>query len=409
MRLHLGSDVQTKLAKARNAPGDYAYFRVYDVALDAEQLAALFDADRLAGVASSDAEWRWLDRYLRNSQTTTQWPARVRHTIFDEGHHWAMSRAETDRRLERIRRAGFSRYVPTVWYGRGTYFPSASVGPDPAVVAVLASDDPLAYLVERAHRLGIEVHASFTVARRWDDSLGRFFGPGVPANAYDVHDSAFRDFIVDLVAEAAQKYALDGVNLDYIRAMGICTSAACRRSYNEATGRNLAADSVVRFVNESAGRAISEWQGRGVADIVSRIRTRLDGLGRHVHLSVCFDSVDDAPYSLEGRDAAAWLRNGWIDLALDMQYAKRPDLARIEAFRRSIPSHDRHIVLFANWDRNEHGIRRREPLRMEQLARFARPTWPESGFGLYLYEQLDDSQIDALGRHLVPGHGLTNP
>ncbi len=400
LRMTLGDDDATTIVKHRIAPGQYARVRTYDVALSAEQLAGLFDRDNLAGVAADDADWRWLDRFRETPERVT--PPNRRNIIFDEGHHWGTSRTETDKRLARIERAGFNVYVPTVWYGGGTYYPSRLVDPDPNVAQVLSADDPLAYLIQQAHARGIEVHGSFTVAQRSNEKLTGFFGPGVPPKSYDIHNPRFRDFIVDIVADAATRYPLDGVNLDYIRAIGICTSPSCRRDYALATKRNLAADYLVRFTSAVAGRAISDWQQRAVHDIVSRIRQRLDALGRHVTLSVCFNSVEDAPYSLEGRDVGLWIREGLVDLALDMQYVKRLDVAGIDRFQQSLDAQNRVVVLLANWDKIGETIKARSPARMQQLAQFSHRQWPRSGFGLYLYDQLNDAQIEALRTVLAP-------
>jgi hypothetical protein len=399
VRMSLGADAATTIVRQRVAPGKYAHLRVYDVALDATQLAGIFERDRLAEVTASDADWRWLDRYLADHPRPVQ-TALQRNVIFDETEHWGTSRAETDTRLARIARAGFNAYVPTLWYGRGTFYDSTLVHRDPATHATIRTDDPLTYLIQQAHARAIEVHGSFTIAQRTDDRLVKFFGEGVPPKAYDVHNPEFRAFIANVVGDAAQRYALDGVNLDYIRAIGICTSPSCRRAYAETTGRNLAVDYVVRFTNDQAGRAIAGWQQDAVRDIVVQIRKRLDALHRPITLSVCFNSVEDTPYSLEGRDATRWINEGLVDLGFDMQYEKRLDVATIDRTRSRLASPERYAVLLANWDRADGKVTARTPARMTQLAEFALRQWPQSGFALYLYNLLDDAQIDALRRVL---------
>ena len=76
--------------------------------------------------------------------------------------------SEIDRRLKRIKAAGFNVYMPAVWYGRGTTWPSKYAPWDFALERPLKPNfDPLKYAIEKAHAMGLEVHPWFTVTLRW--------------------------------------------------------------------------------------------------------------------------------------------------------------------------------------------------------------------------------------------------
>ena len=49
---------------------------------------------------------------------------RESRVIFDEDMQWATSRAATDRIIATIKKAGFNVYIPCVWYGGSTLYPT---------------------------------------------------------------------------------------------------------------------------------------------------------------------------------------------------------------------------------------------------------------------------------------------
>jgi len=395
-QLVLGADNATPLAAGRVGEGDYANLRFFDRPLDQREVEELFEIDGLSELEHAGAAWRWLAQELRDPLGDERRRA-TRRIIFDEGHHWAVSREETQRRLDRIAQAGFNVYVPTIYYGRGTYYSSELSHSDPNLREQLQDDDPLEQLTVEAHRRGIEIHGHVTVVKRQDAEYPQYYDDGTPRGAFDVHNSQFREFIASIIAEAVERYELDGINLDYIRAMGICRSASCAASYHAVSGRNLHLDRVLRYIQESAAENIARWQESAVTDLVIRVRAKLSEIGRPVALSVCFNSIVDTPFSLQGRAARAWLNAGLIDAAYDMQYARYLDVPAIDAFRASLQDPTGHIVLHANYNRDDAGQNTpRRGKRLRQLERFTVNRWPEMAFGVYLYHLLTNEQIQAI-------------
>jgi glycosyl hydrolase family 10/concanavalin A-like lectin/glucanase superfamily protein len=399
--LLFGSDAATTQARGRAADA-----LVDEVALYTEPLSDR-DVQRLYRMQEKDPQaaarkWDWLERGLALPQRSLYSATGVRmesRVIFDEDLRWATSREETDRILARVKAAGFNVYVPCVWHGNGTYYPSALAEADPAVASRIASEDPLAYLIERAHALGIEIHPWFTVVRRENDRRPHFYDAGTPGGAYDIHRPEFRRYIVDLMADVVQRYDVDGINLDYIRAMGICTSPSCRKDYEQASGSRFWADYALRVVVGSARARLERWQDDAVRDIVEGFARRAKRLKPHVVIS-----VDGHPYPsgkprpLDGRHETRWLNEGLIDIVFVMDYGEVIDDDNHEAVRRELRNPERLVVIFGNYDR----LNRREPViprRGELIAKYAayaQRKWPSRAVAFYLYWQMNDEQVSAL-------------
>ncbi len=99
--------------------------------------------------------------------------------------------------------------------------------------------DPLRYLIQEAHKLGIEVHPWFTLTLRQSDIFREFALPGTPKQAFDVHNPQFRELMSKLVEEVVTDNDVDGVNLDYVRAIGLCFNATCQEDYKKKYDRSL--------------------------------------------------------------------------------------------------------------------------------------------------------------------------
>lgn len=321
-----------------------------------------------------------------------------RRAVFDEDIGWALSRGETDRILSRVSRAGFNVYIPCVWHGKGAHFPSHLAKPDPRLRRRIESgDDPLAYLVRKAHSMGIEVHPWFTVALRMTEEYPSFHGKGVPDGAFDIHNSDFRSFIVDLMLDVMKRYDVDGINLDYIRSMGICSSDSCRVNYERFAGYPFLPDYALSGARGAARERICRWQERAVSDIVRRVSEGTRRIKPCAIISVDGNpGVNGGPCSTEGRAEKAWADNGWIDVIYAMDYRERIDFVKIDLVRRELRDGDKLTVLFGNFDKKGVTTVARSGDLVAGYAEFARRKWPRSGIALYLYGKLTDEQIEAL-------------
>lgn len=365
----------------------------------------IVDSIRTAPTAMSDSQVR--DEYIKqDGKPGRKWmraligdvpssavTAQTR-MIFDEDTQWANSRDETRRTIERIKAAGFNVFVPCVWHGVQAYFSTDRAPLAPAVVHALKSGyDPLTYLIETAHQQGIEVHPWFEVMRKATDALPEEFSAGAPAGAFNVHNERFRQFIDDLMLDVVRGYAVDGLNLDYIRSVGVCIDETCRDEYQNRYNRSLVTD---RDASQR-GRSISslnEWNWIAVTSIIHTLSESARRIRSGLRIS-----IDTIPFerSEQGLDEAGWLRAGYIDAVVYMAYENPLDLDRSEKAVREFGS-GRLIFLFPNYSSVDGNIYAHSGTLVSEYVQLVRSQWPGSGVGFYHYPHLNKDQITGLKR-----------
>lgn len=324
-----------------------------------------------------------------------------KRAIFDETFQFWTTPDAADRTLQRIKEAGFNVYVPVVWYGAGATWPSRHVQWDRKLAAQAAAGvDPLRYVIERAHALGIEVHPWFTVALRQDNLLPEFALQGQLEGGrlgiFDLHNPRFRAFITEVIAEVVSSYDVDGINLDYIRMMGLCTNDTCLREYRERYGRDLTIDAAVFRVTPRLVPTLIDYQEATVTDLVRDISARVRKLKPAIVISA--DAHPDLTDFLQGQNSVDWANRGYVDVVFRMDYAQMIDVTSTNAVRRRLNSPDSVTVLIGNYDLIPAGAQPRSGRWLvETLADIAR-RWPLSGTAVYLYNQLSDDQVAALAR-----------
>jgi uncharacterized lipoprotein YddW (UPF0748 family) len=337
-----------------------------------------------------------------------------RRVMFDEDIRWAMSPADTDRIIARLKAAGINVYVPCVWHGRGSYYPTRVAHKDERLArSIAAGRDPLAYLLKKAHEAGIEVHPWFTVVRREDTRYPEFFGKGTPSDAYDVHDERFRTFIVTLMLDLVARYEIDGINLDYIRSIGMCEREQCADEYRRKYGRLLAADLLQAKIPGNRVSTLEEWNSVAVSDIV-----RTFALSAREMRNSLVISVDGHPLSRdllrEGQDSVTWERNGWIDVVYSMDYRKQPDMAVAAKTRKAFANPEALTLLFSIYDLVSPGevnrlnkkeitgyfggkaVVSREPELLQNYVQLSRRYLPGGGAAFYHLPRLTEEQAKTL-------------
>lgn len=368
--VYIGSDTGSSLRAGRWAQADFDELGFYPYALSEEQV---FDQ---------------YDQYKRTVQTRRSAPSperRVIRAIFDEGNGW-VSEARAIETLDRIKAAGFNVYVPCVWHGSGTRYPSSVAPPETWLVA---SPDPLARLITLAKARGIEVHPWITVALRQRDFLTDYWDAGTPASAFDMHRPDFRRFMIDLVSDLVQRYDVQGVNLDFIRTMGTCTSASCQQEYSSQYGRDLLADKAT----SPMPTPLRDWHGAAVREVVAGVRNAVSTIRPGAIITV--DGVASPYQSQEGRNEVDWLSAGLIDYAFAMDYKLIPDMETIEWVKWLVPRPDQFILLAGNYDWNGSVNIPRTGSVMSSLVSYAQDRWG-GDIGVYIYSLLTDDQISAL-------------
>jgi uncharacterized lipoprotein YddW (UPF0748 family) len=387
--VYLGSD-RGAAVENRGRPSDVI---IRDLVLDSRAQSA----DDIRGTyrrGGGTDRSKWL---LAITSDATSDVTRERRVMMDEDTRWAASRLEVQRRIGRIKAAGFNVYVPCVWDGAAAYYAarSAPVSPgtrDPADPQY----DPLKYLIELAHREGIEVHPWFIIARHPPGSaFPASYLAGAPDGAFNVQSAEFRDFIVALVADVAQRYDVDGINLDYVRAMGPCSSKKCLDGYTRNYGRSLSQDWELEEHGATVPSLI-EWNRLAVTDIVSRISSATRKFRPKAVLTIDTIPFDHSRLH-QGLDEVHWIQSGILDGLVDMAYDDPIDIDTLDrAMREFTPA--RQVVAVRGYDWFGDTWVDRSGNAMSDYVRLIRTRWPGAGVGFYQYPHLTSEQILALGR-----------
>jgi uncharacterized lipoprotein YddW (UPF0748 family) len=320
-----------------------------------------------------------------------------RRVIQDEDTGWASSKLEIQERIRRIKAAGFNVYMPCVWDGAHAFY-STSIGPvSPAIRNAAAPRyDPLAYLIELAHASGVAVHPWFDIARHAPGSeFPESYLAGAPQDAFNVQSKPFRDFIVALVIDAARRYDVDGINLDYVRAIGPCSNEECLDGYSRKYGRSLLQD----WKDQEAGKVVPsliEWNRSAVTDIVRRIS---DGARQAKPKALL--TIDTVPFDHgrlhQGLDEASWLQAGLIDAMVDMSYDEPIDIDTLDrAMKVFTPA--RQLIAVRDYDFFGSTVVDRSGDLMSDYVRLIRTRWPGAGIAVYHYPHLSAEQRLSLGR-----------
>lgn len=339
--------------------------------------------------------------FIRPSLVSAQEPGENEiRAMFDESLSWI---TETGARnlCERLKRAGFNVFVPNVWHGRGTSWPSALAPWDSYKLEAIAKNDsgfdPLGRLVNIAADYQLEIHPWFNIAMRQRDFLSQYYDAGTPDGCFDVHKPEFRTFISDLVIECISRYRFQGVNLDYIRGCAICGSQFCADDYHRESGRSLSLDRYSYRIAPSARDTIAQWQEKAVGDIVQRVSNYVRTNHASMLISVCAHPGHPNLY-IQGQNSIKWADSGLIDVIFAMHYEAEPDWPAIKAVRQQMRRPEAMVVMVGNYDHvgAKKTVVSRDAGQVAQLVERARLLTHNYGVGLYLYSMLDDAQVNAL-------------
>lgn len=345
--------------------------------------------------------------YARNAA-----PFSNKRAILDGDIGLWTKKEEVDRRLQRIKEAGFNVYMPAVWYGRGTTWPSQYAPWDFSLGGNIPDGfDPLRYAITKAHALGIEVHPWFTLVLRWNDSFMPEYGlQGVaegPHAAFDVHNPSFRHFMTNVVSEVAKNYDIDGINLDFARAVGLCGSTQCEQEYRALYGRNLSIDSLAFKLNPKQVPTLIEYQEVAVTALIKAVSDSVRAA--KPGLLISSDGHPELARYEQGQNTVDWANKGLVDSVFMMDYHPIINSATVNTVRSKMANPQALTMLISNMT---HGADR--PANQKPVARSGQwlattitaisKQWPDTGIAVYFYKYLTDEQTAALntGPFLTP-------
>lgn len=222
------------------------------------------------------------------------------------------------RDLARIKNAGFNGVLLFMWHGNGARWPNPSevrVAPD---FSTAMETDPVEFFIAKAHSMGIEVHATFTIGLRqgiesdapWDD----FFDAGTSASMFNLWNTGFRAKIAAVVAECLSRYDWDGYELDYMRTNGVWSGDAAEAQYASDTGGDWDIDHAIWMGTPGQspnGLRMSNWIVAAVEDTMDVIFAAVEDVKPGLEVSAY--GVADYVEWTQGRRIAEWINSGRID------------------------------------------------------------------------------------------------
>ena len=263
----------------------------------------------------------------------------------------AAHRANLNTLIVQVRRRG------DALYAKGLEPPLDDAAYDP-------SFDALAYIVEAAHRNRLEVHAWVNAMPVWRDEtpprdarhvfnrhgptaadgqnwltsspagdrkfpVGYFLDPGHP-------DAAA--YLAEIYLNIVRHYAVDGIHFDYVRypetderlprGAGVGYNATSLARFHRATGRS--------DTPAPDDEAWTKWRREQVTNLVRKVSIEARAINPRIKISAAlipwgqpptdendFESV--APMQRIFQDWHGWLKDGWLDLGIPMNYATETD------------------------------------------------------------------------------------
>lgn len=310
----------------------------------------------------------------------------------------------------------------------GQSFYLKSVEPPVSDPAYSPNFDALAYLIDRAHARGIQVHAWFPVTPLWPAATA----PADPRHLWNSHgaNAAGNDmwmtvssagkastsvdpghpgalgYLADLMVNVARDYDVDGIHLDYIR-------------YPEDADYGWNPVAVERF-NRTSNRtgspaprdaAWSAFRRKQVTDVVRQVYLRTYALKPRVAISAATITWGNGPssdadflssdaYSRVFQDWRGWLEEGIVDIAIPMNYFAEtryaPFLDRWLEFEKNRQYRRAAAVGLGNYLNSI-------PESMAQMQRVLAPSAAGNrAFGVAFYSYASTNTLDTAGAPVAP-------
>ncbi|HEY7729127.1 MAG TPA: family 10 glycosylhydrolase [Candidatus Eisenbacteria bacterium] len=309
--------------------------------------------------------------------------------------------------------------------GRGDAYYQSDLAPRAEELEAAGPDfDPLERIVRRGHAAGLEVHAWLNAYLVWsrgeppqsalhvvnvhpdwisvrsngqrlvemvpqefeaERMEGMYLAPGNPE---------VRRHLRDIVREIVDRYAVDGIHLDYIRypEPGVGYDAATRTGFMREFGIDPAQfeqpDSALidlvapEGIQDLRGKW-EEWKRAQITALVRDIRNDLDLIRPGIKLTAAVIADQAAALGRYGQDWPSWLREGILDAVIAMAYSpSTPIVVRQLEAARAIPT-DRHvyagIAIYNEGARDAaEKIRRARALGVDGIALFSYDRLQES-------------------------------
>lgn len=273
-------------------------------------------------------------------------------TAWDKGF---LTQAEADKTLNAAVKMKINTLYIQVRKTGDAYYPTII---EPMAPELPIGYDPLAYIIPRAHLLGIEVHAWVNVYRVWKDKeppinnfhIANMFTGWLGQNITGVSKAAdgmfidpcvedYRNYMQKIIRELLKNYNLDGIHLDYIR-------------YPD-TDWGYSKQSINKYIQQSNktyptknNPDFCDWRRDQITEMVKVVKAEISTVAPKAKLSVsaiCWGSPTDlfnqcAAYTRGFQDWKSWLEMGYIDTVIPMIYLNDGNIKHQQMFRNWLTS-----------------------------------------------------------------------
>ncbi|HOO57623.1 MAG TPA: family 10 glycosylhydrolase [bacterium] len=256
----------------------------------------------------------------------------TKEVVYETRALWVISSDfETPEKADEVVRravaANMNVLIPQAYCHGYTTYRSSYVPMDPKVEE--KEYDPLGSLIDKAHEAGLEVHTWFCIALLPDRKVKAFLeeNPEFGARAQgdmdwqyfkdpggivlaNLHNEAYRDFMIDMMMELVSRYDMDGLQYDYIRAARPSYDLVSESGFREKFGKPL---------EKATTDDLHEWNAPVVEDIVKRASEKARQLKPGIIMSAAVDPDIEHIWP-QGQDSRKWAAEGWVDLLFTMDY-----------------------------------------------------------------------------------------
>ncbi|HPR17960.1 MAG TPA: family 10 glycosylhydrolase [Candidatus Cloacimonadota bacterium] len=285
---------------------------------------------------------------------------------------WEMTTAEQiDTLFSDLENQDFTQIMAQVRYrGDAAYKPNkhddSFPNPEKRYFALQKNSfDPLEYLIKKAEKKGIEVHAWFATfiitghdltrldsshvyfqhpewltsdfnqeSMKYQDDVGAFLDPGIPA---------VQNFTMNVILDVVTNYAIDGIHLDYVRYPGMYFG------FNE-----LAKQTYKSEVKYQDANSWLQWKVDQITRFVARVSQTAKEISPNLIVSAAVFPDGQNALDMYSQDWMFWLEKNYIDLAYTMSYtSSTPKLDADLSYLQSYNSDKKIVVGLRAWKNSD--------------------------------------------------------
>ncbi len=263
------------------------------------------------------------------------------------------SAAEVTALIDTLHNANYNAVIPEVRKCGDAFYNSAYENRAVEITDPLPFD-PLADMIEKAHAVGMEVHAWLVAYRianasatnappvfyehpEWltRDSSGAYLNNGF--YLLDQGVPGVQDYVCKVVMDIVNKYDVDGINWDYIRYQGNAwgyNEITCRRFYDE-YGFQPPVSST-----DPGWDTWCDYRRRQVTDLVKKVY--LEVMAAKPHVKITADTITSgsplnfplsSAYTVVLQDWPSWMEQHIIDAVIPMDYKDDSTPSEAKSFR----------------------------------------------------------------------------